>query len=281
MMGRLRSASGRDPAGMTLIEVMLALAIFATLIALTWGSMTSSFRVRTAAMENADQYRLAQNALERMAREISMAFVTNIGDPPTNDRSEVTYRTIFEGERDELTFTSFAHVRTRAGEVATDQVALSYRVERQRGFDGRLTPNLVRRAKTPIDARPERGGIKYALLEDIHSVTFEYWDDSREIAGNAWTRSWNAARDHEGRLPSRVRISVEMPHPHIRNATVRYSTQTRIHLQDPILIVPAELMERLQRASDAELEQLDAGEGGTQQRQPLRSPVRPVQGGLR
>ncbi|TVR04016.1 MAG: prepilin-type N-terminal cleavage/methylation domain-containing protein [Deltaproteobacteria bacterium] len=265
---------GRLPGerGMTLIEIMLALVIFTTLIVLTWGSITSSFRLRAASLDRFEQYRLVQNAMDRMSRELSMAFVTNIGDPPTNDRREVTYRTLFEGERDSVTFTSFAHVRTRAGQVATDQAAITYRIERRRGRDGRLVPHLVRRSETPIDATPERGGTRFALLAEVQSVTFEYWDGDRTMAGSGWTRSWDASQ-HEGRLPERVRITVEMPHPHLRNQTMTFRSQAFIHLREPVVIIPASVMESLQRAASDEeaLEQLD--EGGT------RRQVPPVQRG--
>lgn len=248
--GTLRGAGRpcvRRAAGMTLIEIMLALVIFASLIVLTWGSISSSFSLRAAAVERTEQYRLVQNAMDRMSRELSMAFVTNIGEPPTNDRREVTYRTVFDGSRDEVTFTSFAHVRTRAGEVATDQVAITYRVERRRGRDGRLVPHLIRRAETPIDATPERGGRKFTLLEGIESIEFEYWDSDRTMAGSGWQRSWDAAR-HEGRLPERVRITIRMPHPQMRNQTQVFRSQAFIQLQEPITIVPAAVMEALQRA---------------------------------
>lgn len=245
--------------GMTLIEVMLAVAILAVIVVLTWGSISTSFELRRASLEKFERYRTIQQSLDRMSREISMAFVTNIGQEATNDRGEITYRTAFIGTDDELTFTSLSHVRTRTDEVASEQCEVSYRLERQRGADGEYHRNLVRREDAPIDDDPEEGGIKYTLLEDVEQITFEYWDSTREIAGEAWVRQWDAINDHEGMLPSRVRITIEVPHPTLDNRTLEFVTQTQVLLVDPLIIVPPDveadrqaLIEEIQRQLDEE-----------------------------
>ncbi len=248
---RARTNLGRSPSGMTLVEVMLAVAILATIVALTWGTVSSSFRFRTATLDKFDRYRGVQQALDRMAREISMAFVTNIGQVATNDRGEITYRTIFEGRDDELTFTSLAHVRTRPGERTSEQCEISYRVEAMRGIDGQIRDNLVRREDAPIDADPDEGGVKYTLLEGVTRIRFEYWDSTREIAGEAWVRQWDAINDHAGMLPSRVRIEVEVEHPLLERETLTFATQTQIHLVDPLIIVPADIADEIREAAEA------------------------------
>lgn len=239
----------RSQRGFTLIEIMLALAILATLVALTWGTVSSSFRFRTATLDKFDRYRTVQQAMDRMSREISMAFVTNIGQVATNARGEVTYKTAFVGRNDELSFTSLAHVRTRVGEAASEQCEISYRLENQRGDDGEMHSNLVRREDAPIDDDPEEGGVLYALLEDVERVRFEYWDSTREIAGEAWVDRWDAINDHDGMLPSRVRITLEVRHPLLPRKTLEFSTQTEIFLTDPLNVLPPDIAEALRQAS--------------------------------
>lgn len=238
-----------DQKGFTLIEIMLALAILATLVALTWGTVSSSFKFRRATLDKFDRYRVVQMAMDRMSREISMAFVTNIGQIATNDRGEVTYQTAFIGKDDELTFTSLSHVRTREGEAASEQCEISYRIESQRGLDGDMHDNLVRREDAPIDDDPEEGGVLYAMLRDVESVRFEYWDPTREIAGEAWVRQWDAINDHDGQLPSRVRITLEVQHPLLPRETLEFTTQTEILLQDPLNVLPPDIAEALQEVA--------------------------------
>ena len=236
---------------MTLLEVLLAVGIFATMMALTWGSVSSSFRLRKASGETFERYRHVQMALDRMTRELSMAFVTNIGEPPTNDRRESTYKTTFDGSDREVTFTSFAFVRHRADQPGTDQAAFTYRVERRRGLDGRYGSHLVRRAESPIDATPERGGEVYVLLEDVRQVRFEYFDGAEEATGDGWNRSWDALGERESRLPARVRITIEIDHPHRRNQTLTFVSQAQVHLTEPVKLVPARLLEELRAAEAA------------------------------
>lgn len=228
---------------MTLIEIMLALAILATIMALTWGSVSSSFRFRTATLDKFDRYRAVQTSLDRMSREISMAFVTNIGQITTNERNEVTYHTAFIGDDDELTFTSLAHVRTRADSPTSEQCEITYRLERQRGLDGRMHQNLVRREQAPIDDDPEEGGVKYTMIEDVRDIRFEYWDRDMEIAGEAWLRDWDAIQDHGGKLPLRVRITIEVEHPLNDRETLEFSTQAQIAITEPLVIIPPDLLE--------------------------------------
>lgn len=243
--------------GMTLIEIMLAVAILATIVALTWGSLSTSFRLRRASLDKFDRYRALQTSLDRMAREISMAFVTNIGVEATNDQNEITYQTIFTGDEDELTFTSLAHVRTRPDAVASEQCEISYRLERRRGEDGRMVQHLIRREDAPIDDDPEEGGITYVLIHDVRDVTFEYWDGDREIAGDAWVRSWDAIGDKDGTLPDRVRITIEVPHPTLENETLEFSTQTQIVLTRPLVVIPPDIVEEQQARMQAVQEALE------------------------
>lgn len=244
---RRRIRLGRH-AGFTLIEVMLAVAILATIVVLTWGTVSSSFRFRRAALDKFDRYRNVQQALDRMNREISMAFVTNVGQIATSDSREIQYQTAFIGRNDELTFTSLAHVRTRADEVASEQCEISYRLERQRGLDGDMHQNLVRREDAPIDNDPEEGGVLYTLMHDVEDITFEYWDGTREMGGDAWTRTWDAIGDHEGRLPDRVRITIEVKHPLNDRRTLEFTTQTRVAITEPLIILPPDLVEEINEA---------------------------------
>lgn len=258
MMIRARERGER---GFTLIEIMLALAILATLIALTWGTVTSSFRFRRATLDKFDRYRTVQQAMDRMAREISMAFVTNIGQVATNDQGEINYVTGFFGSDDELAFTSLAHVRTLADEAASEQCEISFRLESQRGEDGDMHQNLVRREDSIIDDEPEEGGTLYPMLRDVERIRFEYWDPTREIADEAWVDQWDAVNDHEGQLPSRVRITLEVQDPLIERRTLEFSTQTEIFLQNPIEMLPPDLQAALDGALNAVDESINCHDG--------------------
>lgn len=240
----------RTRRGLTLVEVMLAMALLATMVGLTWGTVAQSYRLQRASLDRYDRHRGVQMALDRMARELSMAFVTNVGQVATNEQNEITYRTIFEGRDDEIVFTALAHLRTRVGEPASEQCELTYRIESMRGEDGEMHRNLVRREDAPIDDDPESGGVTFVLLEDVEDITFEFWDGDQEIAGEAWTPQWDAIEEQSGRLPERVRITVEVEHPSRRNETLTFTTQTSLHLTKPLVVLPSNLAAQLNQIQD-------------------------------
>lgn len=226
-------SSLRSQRGLTLIEVMLAVALLATITVILWGTISTSFRIRNATLDKFERNRVLQQAMDRMVREIASAFITTPNADPTNDAHEVMRETVFDGTDDELNFTSFSHIRIREDEVAGVESELTYRIESMTGDDGKVHRNLVRREDAPLDAHADKGGTVYTLVEDVEDVRFEYWDGTKEIAGEAWAREWDAA-SHDGLLPSRVRIMLKVKHPLRDDRDITMTTQTVIALTEPI-----------------------------------------------
>ena len=238
MMGR-----GRAPAsGFTLVEVLISLTILGTIFAIMWGSFSTANRMREIATTRYDRIRAIHTSMRRMQREISMAFVSKIGQTPTNEQLEETYVTAFIGGHDRLDFTNFAHMRTRVDEVASEQAEISYYLRSERGADGQLQDNLVRREQAPIDGDPEEGGTIFVLLEDVESLTFDYWRPDREIAGDAWEREWDSRDLGISNLPPRVRITLEVENPLNDRETWEFAIQTEVHLTTPIGFVSQSLL---------------------------------------
>ena len=223
----------RSQRGLTLIEVMLAVALLATITVILWGTVSTSFKIRNATIDKFERNRVVQQAMGRMVREIATAFITTPNADPTNNKREVMRETVFDGTDDELNFTGFCHVRIREDEVAGVEAELTYRIESMTGDDGKIHRNLVRREDAPIDAHADKGGVVYTMVEDVEDVRFEYWDGSKEIAGEAWAREWDASA-HDGQLPSRVRITLKVKHPLRDDRSITMSTQTTIALTEPI-----------------------------------------------
>ena len=233
----LRAAPAR---GFTIMEILLAVAILSTMVVLVLGAMSSSFRMRNRTVDMFDTQRSARQALERMTRELNMAFHVHEASERVAQTREIRYRTAFEGRRDEITFATMGHIQRYADEISSGQAEISYRLERQRGRDGQVRQNLVRREQSPIDDRPDRGGTLSTVLRDVRSIRFEYWDPDRQIGGEAWINQWDASRE-EGRLPDRVRVTIELEHPYLQRQTLRYSAQADIRLTDPLVLLPADI----------------------------------------
>jgi len=215
----------RSARGFTLMEVMIAVAITAFL----GGMIAVAFNTGTKAKEvvegDAERYRMLRAAMDRMAREIGSAYVSDRYDSKRyrdqNDRP-----TNFIGERDRLLFTSLAHERLYTDAKESDQMVVEYQVKSSQARESRGRNDLMRRENPVVhDEKMDRGGTEEVLYEGAKRVEFRYWDPDRKD----WVDTWDTRRlEMKTKLPSRVKI--ELIALDENGKEVRYTTQTRIML---------------------------------------------------
>jgi general secretion pathway protein J len=182
----------RTARGMTLIEVMVAVAIMAMLGAMTYGIVFTTVRTQDEAMRMQDRFQSGRVALERIRRELTMAFVS------LHQSEDKRTQTLFVGERARLVFNSGAHEPATRGVRQSDQMEVEYRLHRPRGQKHEA---LVRRVKYHLDDRPERGGREEILVEGVRALRFSYFDKSRED----WTDDWEVRIDDAQLMRARLR----------------------------------------------------------------------------
>ncbi len=246
----------RRPRGLTLIEVLLAITILATMSAIAWTSITQTFQTEEIASERQEFYRMVRLAMNRMSNEISMAYVAGpdhggeeiTGEPlMPEDYEELGDIGMWEpvqfgmiGRDDELSFTSFAHTRTLAGEKASHHAQIGYELDRYTNDEGRTVQRLIRRYNTNFDDDLTRGGTVQTMIPEVENLEFEFWDPGEpelgteeELADGRWVSEWDTtSREHAGRLPSRVRITLEMPATGPRDNTETFTTQTTLGMPE-------------------------------------------------
>jgi len=210
--------------GFTLIEIALAVAVVATMGVLTWGSVAQSFDAYETVQKIDQRYHNVRVSMNRMAREISMAFLTH---PQRSNGPEVMWKTVFIGRPGsdfaELQFTSFAHEVLRQDAKESDQCEIGYTVERDE--DNREQRNLVRRIDPRIDREPEKGGPIAVLAEDVKKFKLRYFDPRDDD----WTDEWNTERpEFDGRLPTLVEITMVVEDEDGKELS--FVTKTRINL---------------------------------------------------
>ncbi len=214
----------RSTRGFTLMEVMIAVAITALMGAMVGMAFQTGFHAKEVVEEEADHYREVRVAMNRMAREIGAAFVSDRYDGrryrDQNDRP-----TNFVGEEDRLLFTTFAHQRMYTDAKESDQAIVEYSLQAssERGAGSRQ--DLMRRENPNVEDRMDRGGTTDVLFEGVKKLEFSYWDSDRK----EWVDEWDTRRtEQKAKLPTRVRITVVALNED--NQEVRYTTQTRVML---------------------------------------------------
>lgn len=206
----------------TLLEVMIAVGVLAVMGAMTFGSFSNAYRLKSDVEAADDRLTQARGALDRMAAEISVAFLSE-----HYDRKRYTQRpTLFKGEdrgrQDELTFTALANERFEQDAKAGDQTVLKYFIDRDRSNDNKFE-SLYRRSNPIIDDEAERRGTRQVLCENVKKLEFQYWDAQK----NEWVEEWDSSKpERNGVLPERVKLALTIVDAEGKEK--QYSTQTRI-----------------------------------------------------
>lgn len=216
--------------GMALIEVLVATAILGMMVASVWTSFSVTVRgiERTEVVQQ--RYAGVRLALSRMSSELSMAYLS-FNRP--NDESR--HFTLFEGrndfEADNLTFSSFAHLRMRKDANESDQTLIQYFIAPDAEGKGM---HLYRRESRRLagDLPEDLGNFvpAYVLCEDVATLDFKFWDFKEEEWRDDWSTISNDAQPD--RLPERVMIRLGIRDED--GEVEHFFAQTELFLQEKI-----------------------------------------------
>ena len=213
--------------GFSLLEVLLAIAILSLVGALIYGGFAQTTINKKRVETDLDHSRTVHMALERMARELSMAFVsTHVNINPNLQ----TMRTAFIGKdrpgNDRIDFTSFSHRRLYRNVHESDQNSISYFLTSHPNDPSNKV--LARREQNRIDEDPSQGGKSQILLENVDSFDVEYFDPLT----SQWIKTWNTtqATGQLNRLPSQIRIKLGVKDPHRPRRKQEFGTRVSIPL---------------------------------------------------
>ncbi len=199
--------------GFTLLEIILAVTILALIGTMIYGGFSQTALNKARVEEDSDHSRIVHTALERMVRELSMAFVsTHVNPSPDLRVVETAFIGKDHGSDDRIDFTSFSHRRLFRNAKESDQNEISYFVTEDP--DDPKVRVLARREQNRIDQDPRKGGKSQILLPNVTEFNVEYFDPLI----SEWVQTWNTEDmlAQPNRLPTqvRIRLSVEDPrHP--------------------------------------------------------------------
>ncbi len=219
----------------TLIEVLVAIAIFAMISTLIMTSFSSLQRSKEGVRRISERYRQGRMALSRMSRELQSAYISH--HVPI-DPNLLVWRTAFIAERDDpadrVSFVAFAHRRLDRDAHESDQMEVSYYSLPSDQDDGSY--DLIRRFSPKIDLEPETGGRAQVLATDIESLRFQYLDALTGL----WSEDWDsteAIRQYD-RLPLQVKIDLVLRGGQRDGSgdrgTLTFSTKVGLPMQRPL-----------------------------------------------
>ncbi|HWE26423.1 MAG TPA: prepilin-type N-terminal cleavage/methylation domain-containing protein [Polyangia bacterium] len=223
--------------GFTLIEVMVSVAILALVTTLTWGSFKGTFDTKSQIEAQAGRYRTVRLGLERMARELSMVYVSQ-----DEDTSQPERRTRLVGHRhadiDDVTFSYYGHQRLYQDANECDTALVSYYAARDRD-DSRKT-NIMRRETRRLSNYKidEQAGEADIVCDDVVKLKLDYYDSLKKTWLEEWTTT--SADGQPDRLPAKIKITLTVRDE--RGREVPFQTEVRVAMSEPLNNQPRDLI---------------------------------------
>lgn len=202
---RSRAVQFDPQAGLTLMEVMIALTILAFMMAMAWTTTSSSLDAKQRSEIHQERNHELRVAMNIMVRDFSSAYLSRNEDMNLDDR-----RSMFIAKDSspvgEVRFSSLGHRVIWSNANESEQTLISYEAisDRKDPTKTNLTRRELRRLSNE-DWENEPAEVDI-LLRDIERVEFEYFD----WRDGDWQDGWNTinADAEKDRLPERVRIVV-------------------------------------------------------------------------
>ena len=114
--------------GFTLLEVLIAIAVLALIGGLTWKSFDGAYAVKARVEQAEERDQMVRGALTRLAREVSMTFLSDHYDRKRFRERPTLFR-LRDGRREaDLIFTSFGHERLHVDAKESDQALFEYSI---------------------------------------------------------------------------------------------------------------------------------------------------------
>ena len=219
--------------GLTLIEIMVALAVLTMMLTSVWSSFRGTLRGLESSEEIQKRYAIVRSGLSRMTAELSMAYLS-FNRPPGETRHFTMFEGRDSGDQDSVTFSSFAHLRIRRDANESDQTVIQYFLadDPEDSTRQHLYRREARRLTGDLPERMEDYFPAYVMIEDVDAFDLKYWDGRQQ----EWLDEWATMRVdmQPDRLPQRVKITLKIKDMGDDGEPLEFTAQTILFLQEKI-----------------------------------------------
>lgn len=211
--------------GFTLLEILIAMCIFAIVLSILYTAYTGTFRNIDETESQANVYQMARVTLERMGEDLQSTYLSHRASDPDSEE-EPLQPNVFRGEAteidarsaDTLRFFSRAHLVFDEENTATGVARIAYEVRQSEVDEQSL---VLYRSDTPrFEKGPEEEGGGLVLCDGIQALNLTYYDD-KERAYDSWD---STDEEFEGKLPVRVSILLELVNQENPEAPLKFMT---------------------------------------------------------
>jgi general secretion pathway protein J len=223
----------RPQAGMTLLEIMIAIAILTVMMALAWRTIANTSESKKTFERYEERNHELRMALGRIVRDLEAAYLS------TNETPNMVYpRTMFvaksTGKVPQIRFSTLGHRVLWADANESEQTVISYLAHDDPERSGAV--DWVRREQRRMSNElPDNEPADYdVLIHDVVAAKLEFWN----WKNNEWQDTWDTTQvdAQKGWLPARVRITVTTKGPDDKD--VKTTTEARIWMQESLFFQP-------------------------------------------
>jgi len=213
----------RRQSGMSLVEVLVAMAIFAIIASLLYSGFSQTARNKDRVETQLDREHEIRNGIERIAQELATAYTSaqrNINEQLRTNSTGLVAKE--DGSNTRIYFSSFSHRRLYRNAHESDQNELSYFVTHDPNDPTRDV--LARREQARVDEDLDKGGISQVLIQNINGFELSFFDP---LTGE-WSPTWDTTQSmaQPNRLPMQAKIRVTVPNLSGRGPDQTFGTRT-------------------------------------------------------
>lgn len=218
--------------GFTLIEVILAISILATLSVLVATSLGNALKARTKIQAEVQDASALRDAIKIIRADLYQAynhydFEKEIFDaakktsgtttaapppptaPPARENKREDPKTDFVGESEQVNFVTLNNGRLLANDIQADFVEVGYALKSCRNLTKDTSSQcLFRRVQKILDTDVTKGGTESVLLENVTDFKLRYIGDGKK----EWQKEWKSVGGQDdttkGLFPDAVEISL-------------------------------------------------------------------------
>jgi len=220
--------------GFTLLEVLLALALFSIIAIASVEQITLVRNTKVQAQEEGELYNGLRAAITLMKNDFQQAFHVQYDDlsqlaQETIQRAQPIAHTLFDGRKNQIVFTSLSHRNFYANRRESDQAEISFFLQPK---PGAKLPSLMKRESGKIDDDMYAGGGIYTILDNVSDLQFQFWDEKIEKWVDDWNSDGGTTRD---RFPYAIKMKVSVQNAKNKELKVETSFKVAFANNEPFL----------------------------------------------
>lgn len=213
--------------GFTLLEILMAISIFAIVVSLAYGSYRSTFRIIDQTESQTEIYNQARITMDRISCDLSALYLGSSGFLQGKPQ------TLGNKEADSIQFTSTAHLVLNREEQPAGYATISYTVEEDsetRELSLFRHDLAFRPAETNEQAAVGHGTL---LCDGLQEVRLLYYGNKGEQKDSWDSKEIAEADTNAQKLPDRIEISLLFADPSAGGKPIRFTTATTFPSANP------------------------------------------------